>query len=380
MANPKSETAHKVDVGDVLGIVIEGVLGKPGEALPYGIPSEPGEPLAIGYPILVQANGKIVLPHIEGIKVKGMTLLQVQKSLRDAYMNVKPAVLTTGNERILVTLYPAREQHVLAALKEAEAALELKQKKLLLLKPLFEKGYVTAVELSEAAAEVKKAQADLKNAKANFEQFQKQAREEHKSDKEPPLAIAPVGNAARKDIDAKIEAMAYYEQNAKIEVAAAESKLGISELKVDRFKRLVAHGSLPKGALDEAIAETKVASTELKVTQAVLELENAKTSLFQVRKQASTDPAANRKEPAPVKAPLNNNGRETLPASRTGERVAEGCTFEGQADSPSNSPMHRWDEVFRWFTKESGLPFVSADQAADRHVQFHAAQRPGWQS
>ena len=37
----------------------------------------------------------------------------------------------------------------------------------------------------------------------------------------------------------------------------------------------------------------------------------------------------------------------------------------------------RWDEVIRWFTKESGLPFVSTEKPPTGSFHFHACQRPG---
>jgi len=99
---------------DVLGIYIEGVLGKRDEAAPVHFPG-PGEenlPPSIGYPIPVREDGTISLPLVVPIYVGGLTMAQVEEELRVAYM-VRQKILRPGEHRMLVTLMKPRTYSVL---------------------------------------------------------------------------------------------------------------------------------------------------------------------------------------------------------------------------------------------------------------------------
>jgi protein involved in polysaccharide export with SLBB domain len=109
----KPADAYQLDVGDVLGIWIEGVLGNPGQPPPVVQPP-PGSnlPASVGYPIPVREDGTIALPYIEPLPVRGMTIGQVREELRKAY-TVTRQILKPGTDRILVDLQRPREYHVL---------------------------------------------------------------------------------------------------------------------------------------------------------------------------------------------------------------------------------------------------------------------------
>lgn len=86
---------HIVDAGDILGIYIEGILPysdtqKLPEPPPVNLPTENStlDP-SIGFPIVVQESGTISLPSIDPIKVKGLTIEQVTKLVRNAYIEAK---------------------------------------------------------------------------------------------------------------------------------------------------------------------------------------------------------------------------------------------------------------------------------------------------
>jgi protein involved in polysaccharide export with SLBB domain len=99
---------------DVLGIYIEGVLGRREEAPPVHFPA-PGEenlPPSIGYPIPVREDGTISLPLVPPIQVGGLTMAQVEEEIRVAYM-VRQQILQPGAQRILVTLMKPRTYSVL---------------------------------------------------------------------------------------------------------------------------------------------------------------------------------------------------------------------------------------------------------------------------
>lgn len=99
---------------DILGIYIEGVLGKRDEPPPVHFPEREAENLApaIGYPIPVREDGTISLPLIRPIHVAGLTLAQVEEEIRVAYV-VRQRILQPDAERILVTLIKPRTYSVL---------------------------------------------------------------------------------------------------------------------------------------------------------------------------------------------------------------------------------------------------------------------------
>ncbi len=104
--------ALRLDSRDVLGIYIEGVLGNKDEPPPVHFPEE-GEdiPPAIGFPVPVREDGSISLPLVEPIEVRGLTLPEAERRIRDTYINKK--ILKADRERIIVTLMRPRTYHVL---------------------------------------------------------------------------------------------------------------------------------------------------------------------------------------------------------------------------------------------------------------------------
>lgn len=103
---------YRLDERDVLGIYIEGVLGNKDEPPPVHFPEE-GEnhPPAVGYPVPVREDGTVSLPLIDPISVRGLTIGQVEQTVRNAYIRKK--ILKPERERIIVTLMRPRTYHVL---------------------------------------------------------------------------------------------------------------------------------------------------------------------------------------------------------------------------------------------------------------------------
>jgi protein involved in polysaccharide export with SLBB domain len=105
--------AYLIDAGDILGVWIQGVLGDEGETLPFQLPEGDSDlPPAIGYPIIVREDGSISLPFVEPIQVNGLTLRQVEESIRRAY-TVDRQILVAGKDRIIVTLMRERTHRVI---------------------------------------------------------------------------------------------------------------------------------------------------------------------------------------------------------------------------------------------------------------------------
>ena len=59
----KPPEVYRLAAGDLLGIYIEGVLGKEEELPPVNFPESPELPPSIGYPILVREDGTIPATH-----------------------------------------------------------------------------------------------------------------------------------------------------------------------------------------------------------------------------------------------------------------------------------------------------------------------------
>jgi protein involved in polysaccharide export with SLBB domain len=97
---------------DILGIYIEGVLGRPDDPPPVHFPEQANVPPAIGYPIPVREDGTLPLPLIPPINVTGLTLAQAEMRIRQAY-TLDRNILRPGRDRIIVTLIRPRTYEVI---------------------------------------------------------------------------------------------------------------------------------------------------------------------------------------------------------------------------------------------------------------------------
>jgi protein involved in polysaccharide export with SLBB domain len=102
---------HEIGPRDVLGIYIEGVLGRKEDAPPVNTPQDEDLPPSIGYPIAVEESGSISLPLVPPIKVAGMTLPQAKAAIETAYTKER-AILQPTRDRVIVTLLRPRTYHV----------------------------------------------------------------------------------------------------------------------------------------------------------------------------------------------------------------------------------------------------------------------------
>lgn len=99
---------YLIDAGDILGVYIEGALGKPEEPPPVNMPYKESDlPPSIGYPIVVREDGSLSLPLIPPVAVRGLTMEQVENLLRRAY-TIDRKILAPGKDRIIVTLLQPR--------------------------------------------------------------------------------------------------------------------------------------------------------------------------------------------------------------------------------------------------------------------------------
>ena len=110
---------HLVGPGDVLGVYIDGVLGKPNEPPPVHMTENRIVPPSLGFPIPVRSDGSISLPLLKTpLQVDGMTLGQVESLVLKAY-TVTQKTLNADNARILVSLQQPRTYRVMVVRQEA---------------------------------------------------------------------------------------------------------------------------------------------------------------------------------------------------------------------------------------------------------------------
>lgn len=114
--------AYLIDSGDVLGIYIEGVLGKEDE--PPNVINPPmgsGLPPTIGYPMAVRDDGTLSLPFVPPVNVRGLTMEQVENAIRRAY-TVDRKLLAVGKDRIIVALFQPRIIRVIVMRQDGAAS------------------------------------------------------------------------------------------------------------------------------------------------------------------------------------------------------------------------------------------------------------------
>jgi protein involved in polysaccharide export with SLBB domain len=108
----KPPEQYILEPGDILGVWIEGVLGEKTQTPPVNLTDRGRLPPAIGYPVAIREDGTVSLPYIEPVKLEGMTLIQAEKAIRDAY-TVAKEILKPDRDRIIVTLLRPRQYSVL---------------------------------------------------------------------------------------------------------------------------------------------------------------------------------------------------------------------------------------------------------------------------
>jgi len=108
---------YLLDSGDVLGVYIEGVLGQFKDVPPVHFPQTQEVAPSLGYPIPIRENGTISLPLIGSIFARGLTLTQLEETIRRKYTTEK-SILREGRDRILISLQKPRSYRVLVIRQE----------------------------------------------------------------------------------------------------------------------------------------------------------------------------------------------------------------------------------------------------------------------
>lgn len=103
---------HRIDAGDVLGVYVEGFVGKPTDPPPVYFPSNNDAPPSFGLPHPVREDGTISLPFVGSVNLRGMTLSQAEERVRQAYLSPKE-LIRPDHHRVQVNLQRPRQYRVL---------------------------------------------------------------------------------------------------------------------------------------------------------------------------------------------------------------------------------------------------------------------------
>lgn len=116
---------YRLDEGDILGVYIESVLPFTSPASipsppPINFPSDASTlPPSIGFPIAIQADGLISLPLLEPFSVKGLTIEQARKKMKDLYL--AKDILASKDTMPIVSLIRERTYNVIVVRENATA-------------------------------------------------------------------------------------------------------------------------------------------------------------------------------------------------------------------------------------------------------------------
>ncbi len=102
---------YLLDTGDVMAVYIEDVLGAPGALPPILSTGDPLLPPSVGTPIPVRGDGTIILPLVDPIPLRGLSIEQAQEAVEKAYLDAR--ILLEEDLRVLVTLFRPRQTRVL---------------------------------------------------------------------------------------------------------------------------------------------------------------------------------------------------------------------------------------------------------------------------
>jgi protein involved in polysaccharide export with SLBB domain len=116
--------AYRLDSGDVLGVFVDGFIGDRNVPLPVQVAplvqvrDQYRLPPSAGYPVPISEDGKIALPSVGKLSVRGLTVAEARDAIRDAY--IKAELIRKDNDRIIVTMLHPRQTQVMVFRQEAQ--------------------------------------------------------------------------------------------------------------------------------------------------------------------------------------------------------------------------------------------------------------------
>jgi protein involved in polysaccharide export with SLBB domain len=83
MLKQRESDAYRLDKGDTLAIIADNILGSESVQPPVRLPDALNNNAAVGFPIPVNDDGKISLPRLPPIDVKGKTVTEVEQLIKE---------------------------------------------------------------------------------------------------------------------------------------------------------------------------------------------------------------------------------------------------------------------------------------------------------
>ena len=102
---------YRIDTGDVLGVYIEGFVGNLKDPPPVFFPQN-GDAPSFGLPYPVRDDGTISLPWVGSLNLRGMTLVEAEERVKQAYLSPKQ-LINPDHHRVQVNLQRPRQYRVL---------------------------------------------------------------------------------------------------------------------------------------------------------------------------------------------------------------------------------------------------------------------------
>lgn len=119
VADANGQGSYRLSAGDVLGVFVEGVVGEIDSSPPVQLPSPQSDlPPSIGFQTVVRHNGTLSLPSVKPISVRGLTIEQAERAVKQAYRGGDTPIVSADN-RIMVTLAQKRTIQVTVIRQDA---------------------------------------------------------------------------------------------------------------------------------------------------------------------------------------------------------------------------------------------------------------------
>ena len=112
---------YRLDKGDVLAVVADNLIAPDGQIAPVKLPDSSSNTAALGYPIPVNDDGTISVPRLAPIPVKGLTVAEAEKLLREYATGVKGGLeLVKPSARLTVQLLQRRRYQVTVVREDSQ--------------------------------------------------------------------------------------------------------------------------------------------------------------------------------------------------------------------------------------------------------------------
>jgi protein involved in polysaccharide export with SLBB domain len=112
---------YRLDKGDVLAVVADGLLGSDAQVPPVKLPDPTGNTAALGYPIPVNDDGTISVPRLPRLDVRGLTLAEAEQLVKDYAFGVKGGKeLLKPASRVSVQLLQKRRYQVTVVREDSQ--------------------------------------------------------------------------------------------------------------------------------------------------------------------------------------------------------------------------------------------------------------------